>query len=175
MVDHEVDDPRLDHAAAVPRAPRARALARGESADEPNVSGEPAQRDQERSEFAARCDAIEEAYEFMLAYAAQGLPHEQGSASGSQIREFLRTCERALDGLADAAGRSVRQMDLDDPAPYDAFVSVLDHDARNARAAVRLVLAQPSIGSQLVDNLNASSHVRAVLTDVFLLDEALKR
>jgi len=37
------------------------------------------------------------------------------------------------------------------------------------------VLAQPEIGSQLVDNLNASSHVRADLTDLFLLDEALKR
>jgi len=111
----------------------------------------------------------------MLAYAAQGLPSEHGSASGSQVREFLRKCEQALDGLADAAGRCVRQMDLEDPSPYDAFVSVLDHDARNARAAVRLVLAQPSIASQLVDNLNASSHVRAVLTDLFLLDEALKR
>jgi len=111
----------------------------------------------------------------MLAYAAQGLPHEHGSAAGSQIREFLRTCEQALDGLADAAGRSARRLALDDPAPYDAFVNVLDHDARNARAAVRLVLAQPSIGSQLVDNLNASSHLRAVLTDLFLLDEALKR
>ena len=139
------------------------------------MSGEPAQSDQNRSEFAARCDAIEEAYEFMLAYAAQGLPHEHGSTSGSQIREFLRKCEQALDGLADTAGRAVRQLHLGDPGPYDAFVSVLDHDARNAMAAVRLVLAQPSIGSQLVDNLNASSHVRAVLTDLFLLDEALKR
>ena len=111
----------------------------------------------------------------MLAYAAQGLPHEHGSTSGSQIREFLRKCEQALDGLADAAGRAVRHVHLEEPAPYDAFVSVLDHDARNAIAAVRLVLAQPSIGSQLVDNLNASSHVRAVLTDLFLLDEALKR
>jgi len=139
------------------------------------VSGEPAQHDQQRSEFAARCDTIEEAYEFMLAYAAQGLPHEHGSPLGSQIREFLRNCEQALDGLAEAANRSVRHAKLEDSAPYDAFVSVLDHDARNARAAVRLVLAQPSIGSQLVDNLNASSHVRAVLTDLFLLDEALKR
>jgi hypothetical protein len=69
----------------------------------------------------------------------------------------------------------MRHVDLEAPAPYDAFMSVLDHDARNARAAVRLVLAQPSIGSQIVDNLNASSHLRAVLTDVFLLDEALKR
>ena len=125
--------------------------------------------------FAARCDAIEEAYEFMLAYAAQGLPHEQGSTSGSQIREFLRKCERALDGLAEAAGRSVRELDREETAPFDAFVIVLDQDARNAKAAIRLVLAQPAIGSQLVDNLNASSHLRAVLTDLFLLDEALKR
>jgi hypothetical protein len=43
-----------------------------------------------------------------------------------------------------------------------------------ARAAVRLALAVPSIGSQLIDNLNASIHVRTLLTDVFLLDEALK-
>jgi hypothetical protein len=139
------------------------------------VSGEPAQRNQELSEFAARCDTIEEAYEFMLAYAAQGLPHEHGSTSGSQIRVFLHKCDQALDGLADAAGRAVRHLDVKDSSPYDAFVSVLDHDARNAMAAVRLVLAQPSIGSQLVDNLNASSHLRAVLTDLFLLDEALKR
>jgi len=111
----------------------------------------------------------------MLAYAAQGLPSEHGSTAGSQIREFLRKCEQALDGLADAARRAVALLDPEEPAPYEAFVNVLDHDARNARAAVRLVLAQASIGSTLVDNLNASSHLRAVLTDLFLLDEALKR
>ena len=131
--------------------------------------------DEARAAFAARCDAIEEAYEFMLAYAAQGLPSEHGSTAGSQIREFLRKCEQALDGLADAARRAVGLLDPEEPAPYEAFVNVLDHDARNARAAVRLVLAQASIGSTLVDNLNASSHLRAVLTDLFLLDEALKR
>ena len=128
-----------------------------------------------RAAFASRCNAIEEAYEFMLAYAAQGLPSEHGSTAGSQIREFLRKCEQALDGLADAARRAVGLLDPEEPAPYEAFVNVLDHDARNARAAVRLVLAQGSIGSTLVDNLNASSHLRAVLTDLFLLDEALKR
>jgi hypothetical protein len=36
------------------------------------------------------------------------------------------------------------------------------------------VLAQPTISSQLVDNLNASIHLRALLTDLFLIDEALK-
>jgi hypothetical protein len=138
-------------------------------------SSSPARGDEGQTAFAARCDAIEEAYEFMLAYAAQGLPHEHGSTSGSQIREFLRKCERALEGLPEAAGDAVRQLNLEQPAPYEAFVAVLDHDVRNASAAVRLVLAQPAIGSQLVDNLNASSHVRAVLTDLFLIDEALKR
>ena len=38
----------------------------------------------------------------MLAYAAQGLPHEAGSVSGSQIRDFLRKCDAALTGLAEA-------------------------------------------------------------------------
>jgi hypothetical protein len=140
-----------------------------------STSSSPAAGGEARAAFAARCDAIEEAYEFLLAYAAQGLPHEQGSTSGSQVRVFLGKCERALDGLADAAGLAVRELAQGPPGPYHAFVSVLENDTRNALAAVRLVLAQPSIGSQLVDNLNASSHVRAVLTDLFLLDEALKQ
>ena len=39
---------------------------------------------------------------------------------------------------------------------------------------MRLTLARSGISSQLIDNLNASIHVRALLTDLFLLDEALK-
>ena len=31
-----------------------------------------------------------------------------------------------------------------------------------------------SISSQLVDNLNASIHLRTLLTDIFLIDETLK-
>ena len=34
------------------------------------------------TDFLERCDAIEECYEFMLAYAGQGLPTDQGSQSG---------------------------------------------------------------------------------------------
>jgi hypothetical protein len=36
---------------------------------------------------------------------------------------------------------------------------------------VDLVLAQPAISSQLIDNLNASIHLRALLTDLFLITE----
>ena len=57
---------------------------------------------------------------------------------------------------------------------FAAFLAVLDRDARDSLAAMELVLAQPAISSQLVDNLNASMHLRALLTDVFLLGEVLR-
>jgi hypothetical protein len=51
----------------------------------------------------------------------------------------------------------------------------LERDARNSQAAIQLVLAQTSISSQLIDNLNAWIHLRALLTDLFLIDEILKK
>jgi len=53
-------------------------------------------------------------------------------------------------------------------------VDVIAHDAKHAQAAIQLVLAQPAISSQMVDNLNASIHLRALLTDLFLVDEVFK-
>jgi hypothetical protein len=32
----------------------------------------------------------------------------------------------------------------------------------------------PGISSQMIDNINASIHVRALLTDVFIIDEVIK-
>ena len=127
-----------------------------------------------REELLRRCDTIEEAYEFMLAYAAQGLSGDAGSQSGGQLREFLTRAAAALTGIGDLFAALVDADGLD-PAPrYHAFGAVLDRDARDSLAAIELVLAQPSIGSQLIDNLNASIHLRALLTDLFLLDEVLK-
>jgi hypothetical protein len=54
------------------------------------------------------------------------------------------------------------------------FLEVVKADAVRARTAFRFVLAQRAIGSQVVDNLNATTHVRTLLTDLFLLDEAAK-
>jgi hypothetical protein len=108
--------------------------------------------------IAERCNTVEEAYEFMLAYAAQGV------ADGTEIREYLTRAAEALTGISAAA-----REELDSP-----FLGVLDRDAASSLAAIELVLAQPAISSQLVDNLNASIHLRALLTDLFLIDEVLK-
>jgi hypothetical protein len=125
-------------------------------------------------ELRDRCDRIEESYEFMLAYAAQGLPGDQGSQSGGQLRTLLARCDDALSGLAQVFTRIVEQERLQPAGQYHAFIAVLDRDARDAQAAIQLVLAQPSISSQLIDNLNASIHVRALLTDLFLIDEIVR-
>jgi hypothetical protein len=119
----------------------------------------------------ARCNAIEECYEFLLAYAAQGLTSDAGTNTGSQVREFLRNAAKALNGLADAYAAELAP---ESPGVEKPFLAVLDRDARDAIAAVELVLAQPAISSQLVDNLNANIHLRAMLTDLFLIDEILK-
>ena len=126
------------------------------------------------AELNARCNAIEESYEFMLAYASQGLPSEEGSVSGGQIREYLRRSDAALTGLAKFLTGFVARLSAKPAPPYRDFLRVLDRDARDAQATLRLALAQPSISSQLIDNLNASIHLRALLTDLFLIDEILK-
>jgi hypothetical protein len=128
-----------------------------------------------REELVRRCHAIEECYEFMLAYAAQGLPGDAGAQSGGQLRQFLDRAVAALSGLAEIASATVEREALEPAGTYRAFLNVLDRDAGDALAAMELVRAQPSISSQLIDNLNASIHVRALLTDLFLLDEILTR
>jgi hypothetical protein len=126
------------------------------------------------AELGSRINIIEEAYEFMLAYASQGLSSDQGNDPGRQVRVYLTKCDAALSGLPGVFTRSVEQQGLQPTAPYDAFIEVIARDARHSQAAIQLVLAQPGISSQMVDNLNASIHLRALLTDLFLIDEVLK-
>ncbi|MSO56062.1 MAG: hypothetical protein EXQ55_03950 [Acidobacteria bacterium] len=127
-----------------------------------------------RERLKERCGTIEECYEFMLAYAAQGLRTEPGGGSGSQLRTLLTRGDEALNGLGELFTEIVLAEKLQPAEKYDAFIAMLTRDASDARAAVGLVLAQPSISSQLIDNLNASIHLRALLTDLFLIDEIVR-
>lgn len=128
-----------------------------------------------REQLTRRIDAIESGYEFLLAYAAQGRATDKGPGAASRVRDQLDAMQQALDGLGDV----VRKAAASDPHGAAAigapFFEALDRDAAAARAVIRLVLSRPDIGSQLVDNLNASIHLRALLTDLFVIDEALKQ
>jgi len=126
------------------------------------------------AEFTTRINTIEEAYEFFLAYASQGLASDKDNDTGRQAREYLKRCDGALSDFGAFLTGFIGRLGVEPVAPYLAFVAVIDDDARHAQAALQLVLAQPAISSQMIDNLNASIHLRALLTDLFLIDEVLK-
>jgi hypothetical protein len=127
-----------------------------------------------REELSRRADAIEGGYEMMLAYAAQGLPSDQGAANSSQLREHLQRFETALTGLAQAYRECASVLGVGPADALNNFLKTLESDAAATQAALRLVLGQPGISSQMIDNINASIHVRALLTDVFVVDEIIK-
>lgn len=106
-------------------------------------------------------DVVESGYEYLLAYAAQGKETDTAGSGPSEVRTTLEAMLEAANAIADRLGGSER--------PFDG---VTVDDARKAGAAITLVLAQPGISSEIVDNLNASIHLRALLTDLFLLSEA---
>ncbi len=128
-----------------------------------------------RKQLQEAIDKIEGAYEFFLAYAAQGLTRE--SDASRVVRQFSEHLNAMVDGvsvLGAALGRLVEEERPEAGDQLGAFKELLETDAARARVAMQVVKAQVFPTSQLVDNLNASVHVRALLTDLFLLDEALR-
>lgn len=115
---------------------------------------------------AARIETIERGYEYLLAYAAQGRQDERGT----ELRATLGAMHAALDGL----GPLLQAQFADLPAATGAadYLESMQRDVRVARGAIGIVLSRAHIGSLLVDNLNASVHLRALLTDLFLLEQA---
>ena len=121
-----------------------------------------------------RIEAIETGYEFMLAYAAQGRETDKGAAAGRNVREYLDKMVAALDGLSPVIDACANALDPELTKTGAAFFAAVDADARIALAALKLVQKRADISSALIDNLNASIHLRALLTDLFVVDEALK-
>jgi hypothetical protein len=127
-----------------------------------------------KEELSRRADAIEGGYEMMLAYAAQGLATDQGAANSGQLRDHLNRFEAALTGLGQAYRDCAAAIGVGPADALDAFLKTLEIDAATTQAALRFVLGQPGISSQMIDNINASIHVRALLTDVFVVDEIIR-
>ena len=114
-------------------------------------------------DLADSIETIEAGYEFLLAYAAQGRPAGAETGPGPHARPTIQ-------GMADAMSEIVSALANSE----EDFEQVIAEDCRKAGAALRFLLAQDRIGSEIVDNLNASIHLRAVLTDLFLYSEALE-
>ena len=121
-------------------------------------------------ELAGRVEIIESGYEYLLAYAAQGRQEE----AGSTVRQTLDDMSAALDGLGSLVVAAVGGAAVSGRPDTSEFLATVGHDARLARGAIGLVASRQAISSLLIDNLNASVHLRALLTDLFLIEQALK-
>ncbi len=116
----------------------------------------------------AAFDLIEESYEFMLAYAAQGRKREVEEGGGeSQIRQYLKRFAAALGDLDAALGTG-----LGGPEG-EAFARRFRDDVAVMRSVIGLLLARPSISSDMIDNTNGLIALRALLTDIFFVDQAV--
>jgi hypothetical protein len=118
--------------------------------------------------LAERIECIERGYEYLLAYAAQGRQDD----AGTELRDTLA---RMHEALTDMQG-SLRAAFVGVPATSGVtdFTDAVEEDVKAARGAIGVVLSRDRIASLLVDNLNASVHLRALLTDLFLIEQALK-
>lgn len=118
--------------------------------------------------LAERIEVIERGYEYLLAYAAQGRQDE----AGTELRETLVRMHEAMTAMQG----SLRAAFAGLPGPSGAahFTDAVERDVEVARGALGVVLSRQHIGSLLIDNFNASVHVRALLTDLFLIEQALK-
>ena len=109
---------------------------------------------------------IEVSYEYMLAYAAQGRPTDKGE-SQSPVREYLDKMFIACEAL-------LLSLEKNKKLNTQYFVKTIINDVNTTRSMLGLVLEMSDISSQIVDNLNASVHLRAMLTDLFVLEDILK-
>ena len=72
-------------------------------------------------EISSRCATIEECYEFMLAFAGQGLDGGEGSHSSGEVRGYLNRAVEALSGLAESYSSAVKGRNLQPAETYNAY------------------------------------------------------
>ena len=89
------------------------------------------------TEFLERCEVIEECYEFLLAYAGQGLPSDESSQRRGQVRNYLKRAAEALTGLEESFRRAIRDSDLEAPEHYQDFCSMPERDVRDSLAVIQ--------------------------------------
>ena len=113
-------------------------------------------------------DMIEEAYEFMLAYAAQGRRRESADGGGtSQIRHYLQRFRSATVSLVQEVNS------LDGEQDGLAFRRRFVENLLTVQSVLDMLLAQPSISSEMIDNTNGMIVMRSALTEIFFADHVM--
>ncbi|MDE0058749.1 MAG: hypothetical protein OXI22_06740 [Defluviicoccus sp.] len=115
----------------------------------------------------SQIERIEEAYEFMLAYAAQGRSDEGAGPDGAHIRTFLAQFDAAAAAIVEELDSVPRAGEA------EAFLDSFKADTAIMISVLRTILARDQVTSEVVDNANGLIAVRAYLTGLFFLDKVL--
>ncbi|MFL2669619.1 MAG: hypothetical protein ACJ0HT_08620 [Alphaproteobacteria bacterium] len=120
------------------------------------------------TEIRKNIELVEEAYEFMLAYAAQGRADEGAGPDGAHIRTFLKQ-------FSDATDRIIEDFDkLSEPnGAMETFIKSAESDAKTVKSVMAIMLQKENISSEMVDNANGLITVRSYLTALFFIDKAV--
>ena len=120
------------------------------------------------TEIRKNIELVEEAYEFMLAYAAQGRADEGAGPEGAHIRTFLKQ-------FSDATDRIIEDFDkLSEPnGAMETFIKSAESDAKTVKSVMAIMLQKENISSEMVDNANGLITVRSYLTALFFIDKAV--
>lgn len=113
-------------------------------------------------------ELVEEAYEYMLAYAAQGRADEGAGPDGAHIRTFLVQLNEATDNIL-AVMDDVHAISPNSSAFFEALKS----DAATVKSVMSIMLGKDNVSSEMVDNANGLISVRSYLTALFFIDKAV--
>ena len=120
------------------------------------------------TEIRKNIELVEEAYEFMLAYAAQGRADEGAGPDGAHIRTFLKQFSDATDRIIEDLGK------LSEPnEAMETFIKSAESDAKTVKSVMAIMLQKENISSEMVDNANGLITVRSYLTALFFIDKAV--
>ncbi|MGA1109421.1 MAG: hypothetical protein ACO3TX_12790 [Pseudomonadales bacterium] len=119
----------------------------------------------DRAALGVAIEQVEEAYEYMLAYAAQGRSQEGAGPGGANIRDYLGHFISGAETLA-------TWYETDDRLPAN-LGSEMAKTARLIVDVLQTLLASQNISSEKVDNTNALILMREFLTEVFFADKVL--
>ena len=120
------------------------------------------------TEIRKNIELVEEAYEFMLAYAAQGRADEGAGPDGAHIRTFLKQFSDAIDRIIEDFDK------LSEPnGAMETFIKSAESDAKTVKSVMAIMLQKENISSEMVDNANGLITVRSYLTALFFIDKAV--
>jgi hypothetical protein len=120
------------------------------------------------SKIRQNIELIEEAYEYMLAYAAQGRADEGAGPDGAHIRTFLVQFNEATDRILTMA----EEITAASP-DSGAFIKALKSDAATVKSVMSIMLGKDNVSSEMIDNANGLIAVRSYLTALFFIDKAV--